>query len=367
MHLKQLNEGPCRTYLIGSEKSRQAALVDPVLDRVDEYLRLLKREKWRLACIIDTHTHADHISGGPALRDRTQAPYVMDPNARAKCPNHRVRDGERLKVGDVTIRVLATPGHTNDSITLVVDGHLLTGDFLFIGDQGAGRTDLPTGDAGEHFESLQKLKEFSDKTIVLPAHDYEGHAQSTMGAERTANLRLRFTSKQTYRDWLKRQAQPTPEWMLKVVQENYACSQRPGKEWIPVDSPMCAVGGSLTLGVDGQQVRTMTPEEAKRRIEGTGALALDVREPDEYTDEFGHVPGSRLIPVGQVAHRLGELEEFRGKEIITICRSGGRSLTAAAVLMQAGFGNVASMSEGMMGWNLRKYPIEREARPSRGR
>ncbi len=367
MGVRQLNDGPCRTYLIASEKTRQVALVDPVLDRVDDYLKLLQREKWRLAYIIDTHTHADHISGGAALCDRTQTPYVMDPHALAKCPNHRVKDGEALKVGEITIRCISTPGHTNDSITLAIDGHLLTGDFLFIGEQGAGRTDLPTGDPGEHFESLQKLKEFGDTTIILPAHDYEGHVQSTLGAERLKNPRLRFTSKKQYVDWLMRQAQPTPEWMLKVVQENYACSQRPGKEWIPVDSPMCAVGGSLTLGVDGQQVRTVPPDEAKRRIESAGALALDVREPEEYTGELGHIPESRLIPVAELSSRLGELESYRGREIITVCMSGGRSLTAAGVLRQAGFANVASMSEGMIGWNLRKYPIARDAWRAHGR
>ena len=367
MRLRQLNDGPCRTYLVASEKTRQAALVDPVLDRVDDYLKLLEREKWRLAYIIDTHTHADHISGGPALRDRTQTTYVMDPHARAKCPNHRVKEGEALKVGDITIRCISTPGHTNDSISLAVDGHILTGDFLFIGGQGAGRTDLPTGDPAEHFDSLQKLKEFSDKTIVLPAHDYEGHTQSTLGAERLANPRLRFTSKGEYVDWLKRQAQPTPEWMLKVVQENYACSQRPGKGWIPVDSPMCAVGGSPTLGVDGQHVKTISPEEARQRIESVTALALDVRERDEYIDELGHIPGSRLIPVAELSNRLGELESYRSKEIITVCRSGGRALTAAGVLMQAGFSNVVSMSEGMTGWNLRRYPVSRELKSPHGR
>lgn len=256
MYLKQMNQGACRTYLIGSEKTRQAALIDPVLEKVEDYLRAISQGKWELAFIVDTHTHADHISGGPALCDHTQAPYAMHYLARPHCPTYRVKDGETLKVGDIVIQCLHTPGHTNDSLTLVIEGRLLTGDFLFIGEAGAGRTDLPTGDPGEHFDSLQKLKGCPDQCLVFPAHDYQGRTHSTLGEERRTNPRLQFTTRDRYVQWLSSLALPPAEWMVNVVQANYACTQDPRAVWIPVDSPACAVKGTLTLGVDGQPVKT---------------------------------------------------------------------------------------------------------------
>jgi glyoxylase-like metal-dependent hydrolase (beta-lactamase superfamily II)/rhodanese-related sulfurtransferase len=358
MIFRQLNPGPCRTYLVGSEKTREAALVDPVLDRVEDYLAILEHERLRLAWIIDTHTHADHISGGPALCDHTKAPYAMHHLGRPHCPTQRMRDGDTIAVGDVTLRCLHTPGHTNDSLTLAAGDRLLTGDFLFIGDAGAGRTDLPTGDPGEHFDSLQKLKGLPDATEVFPAHDYQGKVSSTLRQERKDNPRLRFTAKDEYVRWLAGLATPPPDWMRKVVEANYACTQTPGSVWIPVDLPACQVKGSLSLGVDGQPVRTISAEEARRRIETGGAVVLDVRNPDEYTGELGHIKGSILIPVPALAQRLREIEPQREREIITVCRSGGRSHTAAGILMQAKFPRVVSMEGGMTRWRALGYPAE---------
>jgi glyoxylase-like metal-dependent hydrolase (beta-lactamase superfamily II)/rhodanese-related sulfurtransferase len=361
MIFKQLNPGPCRTYLVASEKTREAALVDPVIDRVEDYLRLLEQENWHLAYTIDTHTHADHISGGPALCDHLQAPYVMYEVARQHCPIHRVKDGEQIRFGDVTITCQHTPGHTNDSLTLMIEDRLLTGDFLFIGEAGAGRTDLPTGDPGEHFDSLQKLKHYPDHVMVFPAHDYRGQIHSTLGQERQTNPRLRFTSRDEYVRWLSNLALPPAEWMKEVVKANYVCSQDPKAVWIPVDLPACEVRGTLTLGVDGQPVKTIMPAQARQQIDtgGDAVVVLDVRRYDEYADELGHIEGSLLIPVQELACRLDELEPYRDKEIITVCRSGGRSHTAAGILMQAGFTRVASLGGGMLQWNALDYPVTR--------
>jgi glyoxylase-like metal-dependent hydrolase (beta-lactamase superfamily II)/rhodanese-related sulfurtransferase len=362
MIFKQLNPGYCRTYLVGSEKTREAALIDPVLERVENYLKILDQENWHLTFIIDTHTHADHISGGPALCDYTHAPYAMHQVARPYCPTYRVQDGDVIKIGDIEIKCLYTPGHTNDSITLMVEDRLLTGDFLFIGEAGAGRLDLPTGDPGEHFDSLQKLKEFSDRMFVYPAHDYRGQTHSTLGQERQTNPRLRFTSRDQYIRWLSNLACSPADWMIKVVEANYACTQDPKAAWIPVDLPACEVQGPLTLGVDGQPVKTISAEEAKQQIDagGDAVFVLDVREYDEYVGPLGHIAGSLLIPVQELAKRLDEVEPYRDKEIIALCRSGGRSHTAAGILMQAGFTNVASMAGGMLRWNEMGYPVTQD-------
>src|SRR5207247_3017157 len=116
MIFEQLNPGACRTYLIGCEEARQAALVDPVLEHVDDYVRLLEKERWKLAYIVDTHTHADHISGGPALCDHRHASYVMHTLARPHCPTQRVNEGDSLRFGTVSLKMLYTPGHTSDSL-----------------------------------------------------------------------------------------------------------------------------------------------------------------------------------------------------------------------------------------------------------
>jgi glyoxylase-like metal-dependent hydrolase (beta-lactamase superfamily II)/rhodanese-related sulfurtransferase len=368
MIFKQLNTGPCRTYLVGSEKNREAALIDPVLDRVEEYLKVFDQENWHLAYIIDTHTHADHISGGPALCDHTHAPYVMHETARPHCPTYRVKDGDTISVGEIAITCRHTPGHTNDSLTLVIEDRLLTGDFLFIGEAGAGRTDLPTGDPGEHFDSLQKLTEFPDHLLVFPAHDYRGRTHSTLGRERDTNPRLRFTSRDEYVRWLSNLALPPAEWMKEVVKANYACTQDPKAVWIPVDLPACEVGGALSLGVDGQPVQTITAEEARQRMEagGEAVLVLDVRKFDEYVGPLGHIDGSRLIAVQELACRLEELEPYRNKEIITVCKSGGRSHTAAGILLQAGFPRVASMGGGMTRWNELGYPVTKDLNDASG-
>jgi glyoxylase-like metal-dependent hydrolase (beta-lactamase superfamily II)/rhodanese-related sulfurtransferase len=363
MLFKQLNPGPCRTYLAGSEKTREAALIDPVLDRVNEYLKLLDEEKWRLGFILDTHTHADHISAGPALCDHTQAPYAMHHTARPHCPTFRVQDGDVIKVGDIEIKVLHTPGHTSDSITLLTEGHMLTGDFLFIGEAGAGRTDLPTGDPGEHFDSLQKLREYPDHWLVYPAHDYRGQTHSTLGQERQKNPRLRVTSRDEYVRLLANAACAPPDWMKEVVKANYACTQDPRAVWIPADLPVCEIQTPMTLGVDAQPVRTISAEDAQHLIE-VGAdrvFVLDVRNLDEYGGELGHIEGSVLIPVHELARRLSEIESHREKAVITVCRSGGRSHTAAGILMQAGFTDVASMDGGMLKWNRLGYPVTNEA------
>ena len=143
MIFQQLNQGPCRTYLAASEKTREAVLIDPVLDQVEEYLKVLERDNWRLGFIVDTHTHADHISGGMALRDHTQAPFAMHHLARPYCPTHRVHDGEVIRAGEVQFKCLHTPGHTNDSMTLVFEDRLFTGDIPLYR-RGGRRTDRPS-------------------------------------------------------------------------------------------------------------------------------------------------------------------------------------------------------------------------------
>lgn len=351
MYFRQLNSAACKTYLIASMQSKEAILVDPVLEGVDDYLKKVAQEGFRLRYVIDTHVHADHISGGAALRDRAGVDYIMHETSASACANRRVHEGDELMLGEIRIEFLHTPGHTQDSLTLMLPNRLLTGDFLFIGAGGAGRTDLPGGDAGEHWDSLQKLNDLPDALLIFPAHDYHGRQNSTLGEERQQNPRLKKRSRDEYVDWLETLKLGPADWMADVIRANYACAQDPREAWIPVDQPACEVKGTQG-NVNVELVHTISAEALRRELdEGRIPVLLDVRQPEEFDGELGHIPNSLLIPVGELPKRLDELEEHRYREVVTICRSGGRSATAAAVLTVAGFKNVRSLEGGMKRWN----------------
>jgi glyoxylase-like metal-dependent hydrolase (beta-lactamase superfamily II) len=189
MSFRELNHAKCKTYLAMSEADHTAALIDPVRDRIDRYLALLAYYGCRLEMIIDTHTHADHRSGAIELGELTGAPVVM--HRRAPMPHVRmhVEDGQVLKVGDIAMRVLYTPGHTPDSISLFAGDRVFTGDVLLI--HGTGRCDFAGGDPGAAYDAITgKLFALPPETLVFPAHDYRGHTQSTIGEEKTSNPRV---------------------------------------------------------------------------------------------------------------------------------------------------------------------------------
>ncbi len=232
MELKQLNNGPCKTYFIGSPETKDAALVDPVIASVDDYLKFLKENTWTLRYVIDTHTHADHISGGVLVRKRTDATYVMHKKAGSNHPTERLTDGSMLALGSLTIEAIETPGHTKDSLTLKLPGAILTGDWLFIG--GAGRTDLPGDDPGEHWDSLQRvIPKLDESTIVYPGHDYANHAHSPLSDEKNNNANLEPRSRDDYVSWLAGISRPTPEWMIETVRADNAGVTDPTVDFLP--------------------------------------------------------------------------------------------------------------------------------------
>jgi glyoxylase-like metal-dependent hydrolase (beta-lactamase superfamily II)/rhodanese-related sulfurtransferase len=357
--LRQLNPGACRTYLIGSESTKDAALIDPVLDHVGAYLELLETEGWTLRYAIDTHTHADHLSGGTALAQRTGAEYAMHKKSGVRTLGRRLSDGSSLRLGSVALDFIETPGHTKDSLTVNLPGMLLTGDWLFIG--GAGRTDLPGGDPAEHWESLQRVVPGLNETdAIYPAHDYRSLTESIIGVELMTNPNLAPRSKESYVEWMGSMSQPTPEWMVKTVRANLEGSTDPAVDWIPDDAACMSMCSPVVSGMSLELVPEVSVEEVHaRRGAADPPLLLDVREPDEYTGFLGHVPGSVLVPLGELRDRLAEIESHRGRSIVTICRSGNRSLFAAGILIEAGFAGVSSMAGGTEAWHQSGYPIER--------
>lgn len=348
MIFEQLNHSACKTYLIASEQTKEALLVDPVLEQNDRYLEVLARRGLTLRYVVDTHVHADHLSGAAALRERLGVDYLMHHRSVSSCANRRVGDGDSLQLGEIPVRFLHTPGHTQDSITVVLPDRILTGDFLFLGEGGAGRTDLPGGDAGEHWDSLQKLASLPGGMLIYPGHDYHGHAQSTLAEERVKNERLAPRTREQYTSWLNGLKLGPAAWMADVIKANYACARDPKAAFIPVDQPACEVKGTVGT-TKAELVRTLSVETLSAEMNHSNRpILLDVREREEFAG--GHIPGARLIPVGQISKHIDELAGLEERPIVTVCRSGGRSATAAAVLTVAGFKNVRSLDGGMRRW-----------------
>lgn len=347
----QLNPHACKSYLLSIPGVEEVVLVDPVLDHLNDYLGLFRSNNWKLRTVIDTHTHADHISGSAALKDVVDCEYMMHVDAPARCAGFRVSDGFEWQLLDrIPAKVLHTPGHTRDSISLVLDDKLFSGDALFLDDGGAGRDDLPGGDPQAHYETLQKFLSLADDLLVHPAHDYRERRPSSLKRQKQTNPHLHPRSRQEFIRYIEDLRLGPAEWMKDVLKANYACARDPGVAWIPVDAPACEVKGTLDLGVNDVQVASIPASLLRQKLGSPRPpLLLDVREKEELSGPLGHIAGVLHIPIGSLAGRSGELEQER--ETVIVCRSGSRAQTAAQILTVAGFSRVSVLEGGMIAWN----------------
>ncbi len=214
-------DGGCRSYLVADPQSREAMIVDPLREKVDEYLDLLTARGLKLRYTVETHTHADHLSGSARLKDLTGCQMLMHQASTAPCVDRPLLDGDVVELGRLRIEVIATPGHTQDGLCLVMPGRVLTGDTLLI--EACGRTDLPTGDAQALWTSLQRLAALPDDTLVLPAHDYKGRRASTIGREKLHNPRLQFQTAVEFAEAMGALNLPAPAKMREAIQNNLHC------------------------------------------------------------------------------------------------------------------------------------------------
>ncbi len=210
------------TYLLASGPGRQALLIDPVKSEVEKYLKLLDELDLRLVLAIDTHVHADHVTGLGDLRRATGCATMMGLESKAGCVSRRVRDGELIEVDGLELRALHTPGHTDDSYSFVMKDRVFTGDTLLI--RGTGRTDFQNGDAMAQYASLfDKLLCLPDETLVYPGHDYRGFTVSTIGEEKAHNPRLTVNGAREYASLMGGLGLPAPKQMAVAVPANLAC------------------------------------------------------------------------------------------------------------------------------------------------
>jgi len=346
MQVQELNGGSCcKTYLVTDEDTGKALLIDPVKGNIDRYLALLAYKRLTLDAVLDTHTHADHSTAAFLANDLTGVRIIMARKSPVPRVTEHVDDGDVVQIGNLGLNVFTTPGHTPDSLSLYTDDYVFSGDCLLIG--GTGRSDFAGGDSGEQYDSITgKLFTLPDDTILLPAHDYRGNTRSTIGAEKTGNPRVAGKIRQEYIDLMDSMEFPLPGKIQEVLQPNQT-----------------AIEDDRTKFPDLAQlneVHQISVDEVQARLQsGNAPLLLDVREPDEFDGELGHITGSELIPLKELSRRVDELD--RDRDILCICRAGVRSTTAAAILKGLGFEHICNMKDGMLEWNDKGYPVERAA------
>jgi sulfur dioxygenase len=226
MLLRQLFDATTSTYtyLLADEVSRAALLIDPVREQVERDLQLVDELGLRLEWVLETHVHADHVTAAGLLRKRTGAKTAAS-SVGAPCVDRGLKDGDLLHLGALTVRVLATPGHTDDGLSFVVDGHVFTGDTLLI--RGCGRADFQNGDPHTLFQSITRvLFALPDPTVVLPGHDYKGRDRSTIGEERAHNPRVAGKTVGEFVALMNDLRLPRPAQIDIAVPENRACGER---------------------------------------------------------------------------------------------------------------------------------------------
>lgn len=323
MILHQMQAENCFAYLIADPETRDAALVDPRADRVADYLRELAERGLRLRFVIETHTHADHLSGAAELRLQTGAEVLLSAQATSEVATRRLRDGDRISVGRHEIEVLASPGHTDDSLSLRAGAALLTGDALLVG--GAGRTDFQNGSPEALYETLHgRFAGLPGDLTVYPGHDYAGRTHSTLAQERQTNPLLRLTERDRFVTTLRAGRQAKPANMDAIVAANIHGL---------TPSPRIAV------------------EELAGLLGAPGApLVVDVRLPAEY--RAVHLEPSLSLPLDEISRRRGELP--RERELVLVCRTGARARLAAAELSGL---RTRVLEGGLVAWQEAGHPV----------
>jgi glyoxylase-like metal-dependent hydrolase (beta-lactamase superfamily II)/rhodanese-related sulfurtransferase len=341
MIFEQVATGGCQSYLIGCADTLSAALIDPEISQIDRYRALAARDGLHIRYVVDTHTHADHFSAAKALGEALGAPIVMHHASPAPFASLRLDDDDMLRVGGLSVRALHTPGHTRDSMCLVVQDRVFTGDTLLIG--GTGRTDLPTGDPDQLYDSLfGKLLKLDPALLVYPAHDYKGRSHSTLATEIAENPRLQKRERADFVQMMRELNLAAPTHLTEALRTNMS-----GGKTV-----------SQMLADASAEVPFIGMAELDRRLAGrpNDLLILDVREKDAYA--AGRIPGAKLLPRGQLELRINEEIPDPTVRIVTYCEFGKISTLAAATLRELGFNRTAALDGGMKAWREAGYPVE---------
>jgi glyoxylase-like metal-dependent hydrolase (beta-lactamase superfamily II)/rhodanese-related sulfurtransferase len=331
------------TYLLASRPGGEALIIDPVLEKVDRYLQLVRELDLKLVKAADTHLHADHITGLGALRDRTRCVTVMGEQTKVDVVSMRVAEGDRIEIEGVRLEVLYTPGHTDDSYSFLMADRVFTGDTLLI--RGTGRTDFQNGDPRAQYDSIfHKLLRLPDATFVYPAHDYKGDTVSTIGEEKAFNPRLKVTSIDEYAALMNGLNLPNPKMMDVAVPAN----MQVGLQQNEIARRGWALSAAEAIALGGR----------------TDIVLVDLREKSER-EKHGIIPGSLHAPYPSLQEAIAaggllcELAAASEKRIVFYCAFGERSAMAVQAAQDAGLKTACHIGGGIAAWKKANGPLTR--------
>jgi glyoxylase-like metal-dependent hydrolase (beta-lactamase superfamily II)/rhodanese-related sulfurtransferase len=329
------------SYLLASRRGGEALILDPVLEKVDRYLALVKELDLHLVKAVDTHMHADHITGLGALRDRTHCITVMGEQTKADVVSMRLADGDKLTIEGLILDVIYTPGHTDDSYSFVMPDRVFTGDTLLI--RGTGRTDFQNGDPRQQYESIfGRLLKLPETTLVYPAHDYKGDTVSTIGEEKAFNPRLQVKSVDEYIALMTGLNLPNPKMMDVAIPANMRVGY--------VQEEIASRGWAVTA------------PKAQSLIGQPDVALIDLRERTER-ERHGVIPGSLHVPYPSLQENLSsggmlhELARSTSKRILFYCAFGERSAMAVQAAQDAGLTSACHIQGGIDAWKKANGPL----------
>jgi glyoxylase-like metal-dependent hydrolase (beta-lactamase superfamily II)/rhodanese-related sulfurtransferase len=329
------------TYLLASRRGGEALIIDPVLEKVERYLQLIRELDLKLLKAVDTHLHADHITGLGALRDRTRCITVMGEQSSVDVVSMRIADGDRLGIEGISLDVAYTPGHTDDSYSFIMPDRVFTGDTLLI--RGTGRTDFQNGDPRAQYESIfNRLLRLPDETMVFPAHDYKGDTVSTIGEEKRYNPRLQVNSIDEYVALMNNLNLSNPK-MMDV-----------------------AVPANMRQGLVQQEIArrgwAVTADDMKALLGQRDIVLIDLRERTER-EKHGMIPGSLHAPYPdlqqniQAGGMLYELAIATNRRLVFYCAFGERSAMAVQAAQDAGLATACHIHGGVSAWKKADGPL----------
>ncbi|TGJ99547.1 MBL fold metallo-hydrolase [Leptospira semungkisensis] len=329
------------TYLIADLQTKEAAIIDPVWETAERDLKLIRELGLRLMYILETHIHADHITGASELRKNTMAKTAASALSEVDCADILLEDGQVISLGEKEIKAISTPGHTNACMSFIFEGMVFTGDSLLI--RGTGRTDFQGGSSSKLYESItQKLFSLPDETQVYPAHDYHGLSNTTIALEKKLNPRVGANrSAQDFKKIMDELQLATPKKMHIALPANLGCGKL---EIVKTMNPQIILG-----------IPTVSNEDVFQKI--GRVKIIDVRSFEEFSGELGHIKTAQLVTMGSELTKFLENGD-RFEEIVFICRSGKRSSQATEESIRLGYKFTSSMAGGMVNWNEKYLPKE---------
>jgi sulfur dioxygenase len=338
------------SYLLGDQGSRQAVLIDPVFEQVRRDAALIQELGLTLVATLDTHVHADHVTGAWLLKRQLGSHILASAASGASGADRALAHGEHARFGERHLEVRATPGHTHGCLTYVLDDESMafTGDCLLI--RGSGRTDFQQGDAHAMYRSVHgQILRLPAACLLYPAHDYRGLTVTSVAEERRFNPRLGGDiAEADFVGYMDNLGLPHPKLIDIAVPANLRCGRPEADVPLPAD-PGWAPLTFTFAGIWEIQPRALEENAGNVQV-------LDVREPDEFQGSLGHLRGATLIPLGQLSARTHELS--RERPVVTVCRSGARSAQALVMLQKAGFNQIANLAGGMLRWRSEGFAVD---------